>query len=41
MILEPKHKNLQARHKLKRQLKKDLMSGAICQHQGLLNAITL
>jgi hypothetical protein len=41
MILEPKHKNLQACYKLKRQLKKYLISGAICLHQGLLNAITL
>jgi hypothetical protein len=41
MILEPKHKNFAARQKLKRQLKKDLISGVICQHQGLLNATTL
>ncbi len=41
MILEPKHKNLKIRYKLKRQLKKDLISGAICPYQGLLNAIIL
>jgi hypothetical protein len=34
MIFEPKQ-TLQARRKLKRQFKKDLISGAICQHQGL------
>jgi hypothetical protein len=34
-------RTLQARHKLKRQLKKDLISGVICQHQGLLNATTV
>ncbi len=33
-------RNFQARHKLKRQLKKDLISRAFCQHQGLLNAIS-
>ncbi len=41
MILEPKHKSLQAYHELKRQLKKDLISGAMCSYQVLLNAITL
>jgi hypothetical protein len=34
-------RTLLARYKLKRQLKKDLISGAICLHQELLNAITL
>ncbi len=41
MILKPKHKNFAGPSELKRQLKKDLISGAICQHQGLLNATTL
>jgi hypothetical protein len=41
MILEPKHKNFAGPLQIKEQLKKDLISGAICLHQGLLNAITL
>ncbi len=41
MILEQSIRTLQVCQKLKRQLKKDLISGAICQHQGLLNATIL
>ncbi len=48
MILEPKHKNFAGPSEIKetvkkrfRQLKKDLISGVICQHQGLLNVTTL
>jgi hypothetical protein len=41
MILEPKHKNLIGPLKIKVPVKKELISGAICPYQGLLNAITL
>jgi hypothetical protein len=41
MILEPKHKNFAGLSQIKETVKKDLISGTICQHQGLLNAITL
>jgi hypothetical protein len=39
MILEPKHKNFAGLLLItvKKQFKKDLISGAICLHQGLLN----
>jgi hypothetical protein len=36
MILEPKHKNFAGET-----VKKNLISGAICQHHGLFNATTL
>jgi hypothetical protein len=41
MILEPKHKNFTGSLQIKETVKKDLISGAICLHQGILNAITL
>ncbi len=41
MILESKQKNFKAHYKLKRQLKQDLIPGAIYPYHGLLNAITL
>jgi hypothetical protein len=42
MILKPKHKNFTGSLQIKESVKKkDLISGAICLHQGLLNAITL
>jgi hypothetical protein len=41
MILEPKHKNFTGLLQIKTTVKKDLISGAICLHQGLSNAINL
>jgi hypothetical protein len=42
MILEPKHKNFTGPLQIKETVKKIyLLSGTICLHQGLLNAITL
>jgi hypothetical protein len=41
MILEPKQKNFRGPLQIKETVKKDLISGAICLYQGLLNAITL
>jgi hypothetical protein len=41
MILEPKRKNFAGPLRIKETVKKYLLSGAICLHQGLLNAITL
>jgi hypothetical protein len=41
MILEPKHKIFTGPLQIKETVKKDLISGALCPFQGLLNAITL
>jgi hypothetical protein len=41
MILGPKHKNFTGSLQIKEKVKKDLISGAICPYQGLLNAIIL
>ncbi len=41
MILEPKHKNFTGLLQIKETVKKYSLPGAICLHQGLLNAITL
>jgi hypothetical protein len=41
MILEPKHKNFAGPSDIKETVKKNLISSVKCQHQGLLNAITL
>jgi hypothetical protein len=41
MILEPKHKNFAGPSEIKETVKKYLISGVICQHEGLLNATTL
>jgi hypothetical protein len=41
MILKPKHKNFAGPLQIKETVKKDLISGAMCLHQGLLNAIAL
>jgi hypothetical protein len=42
MILEPKHKNFTGPLQIKETVKKkDLITGAICPFQGLLNALTL
>jgi hypothetical protein len=41
MILEPEHKNFKGPLQIKETAKKILISGAICQHLGLLNEINL
>jgi hypothetical protein len=41
MILEPKHKNLTGPLQIKETVKKDLISGAKCSYQRLLNATNL
>jgi hypothetical protein len=41
MILEAKHKNFTRPLQIKDTVKKDLISGAICPYQELLNVTTL
>ncbi len=41
MILDPKHKKFKGPLQNKETVKKNLISGAICQYLGLLNEINL